>query len=107
MLNKMDLNSAERQINLPMGNVNNEQNGANGHTNMSRNLAFAKGLAMTNRDPVDLQFKDITYTVKLGFNKGMYIHFAFDFSLFCNLVLALFFVIWSLCNFFFSLISVF
>lgn len=70
MLNKMDHNSAERQINLPMGNVNNEQNGANGHTNMSRNLAFAKGLAMTNRDPVDLQFKDITYTVKLGFNKG-------------------------------------
>lgn len=92
MLNKMDHNSAERQINLPMGtnivhneqngaNVNIEQNGANGHTNMGRNLAFIKGLAMTNRDPVDLQFKDITYTVKLGFNKGMYIHFAFDFVL--------------------------
>lgn len=69
----MDHNLTERQINLPIGNINNEQNGLNGHTNISMNLAFAKGLSMSNRDPVDLQFKDVTYTVNLGFGKGKHI----------------------------------
>lgn len=54
-----------------------EPNGLNGHhTNYTDNSTeFSKGFShmphLPNRDPIDIQFKDITYTVKLGFNKGM------------------------------------
>lgn len=54
-----------------MGNITNEQqNGFNGNGYVEKQLAFSNGLNMSNRDPIDLQFKDITYTVNLGFNKG-------------------------------------
>lgn len=72
----MDHNLNERQINLPMANINTEQNGyngngnGNGYTNNNINFAISNGLCMNNRDPIDLQFKDVTYTVNLGFNKG-------------------------------------
>lgn len=68
----MDHNLNERQINLPMANVNGDQNGYNGNGNgyTNNNINFSNGLCMNNRDPIDLQFKDITYTVNLGFNKG-------------------------------------
>lgn len=61
---------AERQINVPMGSVNNDPNGYNSHRSYNDKLGFSNGLSMTNRDPIDLQFKDITYTVNLGFSKG-------------------------------------
>lgn len=79
----MDHSLNERQISLPMANINSEQNGysgnngngngnanGNGYTNNNINFAVSNGLCMNNRDPIDLQFKDITYTVNLGFNKG-------------------------------------
>lgn len=71
----MDHNLAlERQINLPMGNITSEQqqNGINGN-GYEKQLAFSNGLNMANRDPIDLQFNNITYTVNLGFNKGKHI----------------------------------
>lgn len=73
VLIRMEHNLNERQINLPMANINiAEQNGCNGngYTNNTVNLAISNGLCMNNRDPVDLQFKDVTYTVNLGFSKG-------------------------------------
>lgn len=78
----MDHNLTERQINLPMGNITTEQqNGFNGN-GYEKKLAFSNGLNMANRDPIDLQFKDITYTVNLGFNKGKSIvHFSIIFLL--------------------------
>lgn len=83
----MSHDSTELQINLPIGNVNGDPNGFNGdpngfngdpngfngHSNYHENMAFANGICMANRDPIDLQFKDVTYTVNLGFNKGMLI----------------------------------
>lgn len=71
----MDHNLVERQINLPM--VEPQQNGLNGN-GYEKQFAFSNGLNMANRDPIDLQFKDITYTVKLGFNKGKF-QFTFNF----------------------------
>lgn len=74
----MDHNAIDRQAvvqMVPMVTSNTtEQNGLNGHTNYTDNsMEFSKGFCMPhlpNRDPIDIQFKDITYTVKLGFNKG-------------------------------------
>lgn len=54
-----------------------QQNGLNGHAIYTDNSnEFSKNIRLPhlpNRDPIDIQFKDITYTVKLGFNKGMFI----------------------------------
>ncbi|XP_031640929.1 ATP-binding cassette sub-family G member 1 [Contarinia nasturtii] len=67
----MDYSLTERQINLPMGNITNEQNGINGNGNgYTNHFELSNGLCMSNRDPIDLQFKNITYTVNLGFYKG-------------------------------------
>lgn len=73
----MDNSTSDRPIMVPMMpipqtpqvtvNAPVEQNGQNGY----------KGICMPhlpNRDPIDLQFKDITYTVKLGFYKGKSTH---------------------------------
>lgn len=75
----MDHSAIDRQAAVPMVpmmTVNTaEQNGLNGHTIYTDNsMEFSKGFCMPhlpNRDPIDIQFKDITYTVKLGFYKGM------------------------------------
>lgn len=54
-----------------------QQNGLNGHAIYTDNSnEFSKNIRLPhlpNRDPIDIQFKDITYTVKLGFNKGTFI----------------------------------
>lgn len=68
----MDHNMTERQINVPMGTINNDPNGLNGHAVINyKSPAFSNGICISNRDPIDLQFRNITYTVNLGFNKGM------------------------------------
>lgn len=80
----MDYSLTERQINLPMGIINNEQNGHNGNGNgYTKNLELSNGLCMTNRDPIDLQFKNITYTVNLGFYKGKCIPFTWHIHFEC------------------------
>lgn len=72
----MDHNAVDRQSVVQMvAPVNTtEPNGLNGHNNYTDNsMEFSKGFCMPhlpNRDPIDIQFKDITYTVKLGFYKG-------------------------------------
>lgn len=69
----MDNNLAERQINLQTINITNDaqrDNCLNLHTDNNDNFGFSN---LPYRDPIDLQFKDITYTVNLGFNKGMII----------------------------------
>lgn len=75
----MEQNLTERQTNVAIS----DQNGINGHTVYTDNsVAFSNGICMANRDPIDIQFKDITYTVKLGFNKGMhtFLSYLFYFS---------------------------
>lgn len=73
----MDHNAIDRpqQAVVSIVNAADQQNGLNGHTNYTDNSTeFSKGFCMPhlpNRDPIDIQFKDITYTVKLGFYKGM------------------------------------
>lgn len=103
---KMDQNlTLERQINLPMGNITSEQqqNGINGN-GYEKQLAFSNGLNMSNRDPIDLQFNNITYTVNLGFNKGKHIC---DGLIFCFALFFLFnFIRTALvysCNFLFNI----
>lgn len=70
-----------RQVTVPMVptitvNTSEQPNGLNGHTIYTDNsMEFSKGICLPhlpNRDPIDIQFKDITYTVKLGFNKGRF-----------------------------------
>lgn len=68
----MDHNLTERQINVPMATINNDSNGLNGHAiHNHTSLAFSNGICLENRDPIDLQFRNITYTANLGFTKGM------------------------------------
>lgn len=74
----MDHNVNDRQSvvqMVPMMTTSNttEPNGLNGHTNYTDNSMEFSKMCMShlpNRDPIDIQFKDITYTVKMGFNKG-------------------------------------
>lgn len=74
----MDQSANDRQTVVPMTPTitvsTSEPNGLNGHTIYTDNSTeFSKGICMPhlpNRDPIDIQFKDVTYTVKLGFNKG-------------------------------------
>lgn len=51
-------------------------NGSCVENNIHRDIeSSCNGVGFTNlpyREPIDIQFKDITYTVDLGFNKGMY-----------------------------------
>lgn len=53
----------------------------NGKNNMHKPLQFSN---LPSRDAIDLQFKDIAYTVSMGFRKGMYCFF-FYFKLLHNL----------------------
>lgn len=71
----MDQSATDRPAAVPMvPMMTTDQNGLNGHTIYTDNSTeFSKGFCMPhlpNRDPIDIQFKDITYTVKLGFYKG-------------------------------------
>lgn len=45
----------------------NRENGFNLHTDNNDNISFQN---LAKHDPIDLQFKDTTYTVDLGFRKG-------------------------------------
>lgn len=84
----MDHNSTERQTNVPMGTTNNDQNGHAIYNNTG-SPTYSNGICMPNRDPIDLQFRNITYTVNLGFNKGM-LRFYFYIRVFFSYILFLF-----------------
>lgn len=63
-------NVNDRQNSVPMAILNTGTNGENGfnlHTDNNDNIAFQN---LAKHDPIDLQFKGITYTVDLGFRKG-------------------------------------
>lgn len=63
----------QQQINLTMSNITNDtttttpwENGLQMENN-NDNFGFSN---LPYSEPIDLQFKDITYTANLGFNKG-------------------------------------
>lgn len=63
-------NVNDRPNSVSMATINTEshqENGFNLHMDNNDNITFQN---LSYRDPIDLQFKDITYTVNLGFRKG-------------------------------------
>lgn len=63
-------NVNDRQNSVPMATLDtdtNRENGFNLHTDNNDNISFQN---LAKHDPIDLQFKDTTYTVDLGFRKG-------------------------------------
>lgn len=81
----------QQSINSTMSQITNEihrENGSNvniEHVQMLNNGNH--GIKLEPCDPIDLQFKDVTYSVNLGFRKGKY----FSRSRICVCVLVLLF----------------
>lgn len=67
-------NVNDRQITVPMANINSEPRRENGFSQINdNNNCVPQNCAFQNlsyREPIDLQFRDITYTANLGFRKG-------------------------------------
>lgn len=67
-------NVNDRQITVPMAIINSEPRRENGFSQINdNNNCVPQNCAFQNlsyREPIDLQFRDITYTANLGFRKG-------------------------------------
>lgn len=64
------MDNDNRPNSVPMATVNtdsHQENGFNLQMDNNDNITFQN---LSYREPVDLQFKDVTYTVNLGFRKG-------------------------------------
>lgn len=72
----------QQPINITMSQITNGIHRENGSSVNIENVQMLNGnvgITLQPCDPVDLQFKDVTYTVNLGFTKGKYFFFAFVF----------------------------
>lgn len=71
----------QQSINITMSQITNEIYRENGSSVNIENVQMLNngnvGITLEPCDPIDLQFKDVTYTVSLGFTKGKYIRFLF------------------------------
>lgn len=69
----MDGDSSDKQVPPPVttttmnGNGTHRENGYVTNVDSVNRFGFTK---LPYREPIDLQFKDVTYTVKMGWNKG-------------------------------------
>lgn len=67
-------NVNDRQIIVPTATINSETRRENGFSQINdNNNSVVQNCAFQNlsyREPIDLQFRDITYTANLGFRKG-------------------------------------
>lgn len=78
----------QQSINITMSQITNEIYRENGSSVNIENVQMISngnvGITLEPCDPVDLQFKDITYMVNLGFTKGKYT-FSFIIIMYINI----------------------
>lgn len=74
----MDGDLSDKQVPLVTtanGNGTHRENGYVTNIDNTDRFGFTN---LPYREPIDLQFKDITYTVKMGWNKGMCVCVVFN-----------------------------